>query len=399
MKYVGIIPLIGGMDLAHGEVVGHRPEYLVSWTPFAGNDSHLVHHYDYEVPYVVVDNGDQRPPGKVDVVHSTCPCAGLSTLSTKAGADNPLNEWMVTCAEYVMGEIGPQVYWGENAPALSTTMGTPIREKIRAIGKRHGYVMSCYKTRSLLHGVPQIRERTFYFFWKGDRVPLLEYYARPHQKIEDLIEGVTSNFQTELVKEGAASDDPFYSFYLNGIRGGITHRDAMNEVTRSAQVFDLIEKSFSTPQEAYAKTGEWLREQGDERRAAFCDRTVAKINAGQGLMRRSLVLPKDYMSAFVGHLPGATLHPSQDRHLSYRECMAIMGLPGNFELLSPKKNLNHVCQNVPVGTASDMVTEVVAYLDGKRPTVRADYVLQLNGKRTHKTEMDAEASPLEEMFS
>jgi site-specific DNA-cytosine methylase len=51
-------------------------------------------------------------------------------------------------------------------------------------------------------------------------------------------------------------------------------------------------------------------------------------------------------------------HNTEDRYITYREAMTIMGLPSDFELIDPKKNMNHMCQNVPVRTAFDMATMV-----------------------------------------
>ena len=41
---------------------------------------------------------------------------------------------------------------------------------MRKIGEDNGYTFSIFKTKSILHGLSQVRDRTFYFFWKGDKV-------------------------------------------------------------------------------------------------------------------------------------------------------------------------------------------------------------------------------------
>jgi hypothetical protein len=64
--------------------------------------------------------------------------------------------------------------------------------------------------------------------------------------------------------------------------------------------------------------------------------------------------------------------------------MTIMGLPEDFELLNPKKNYNHICQNVPVQTSKDMATEIKKYLNGELRMVDTDYVVQYN--HTQKSE-------------
>jgi len=75
-KRADIIPLIGGMSIGGEQAFGKRPDHLISWKPFAANDSHIVNHYG-DVPYHVLDDGGKLPRGKIDVVSSTCPCAGL----------------------------------------------------------------------------------------------------------------------------------------------------------------------------------------------------------------------------------------------------------------------------------------------------------------------------------
>lgn len=60
-------------------------------------------------------------------------------------------------------------------------------------------------------------------------------------------------------------------------------------------------------------------------------------------MRREVYLPKNYIGAFVGHLPTQMAHPHEDRYLTYRECLNIMKMPKDFILYDKEKNLNHVC--------------------------------------------------------
>jgi len=115
-------------------------------------------------------------------------------------------------------------------------------------------------------------------------------------------------------------------------------------------------------------------------------------------MRRASYIPKNYSGAFVGHLPTSMTHPVEDRYLTYRECMAMMGLPHDFELLSPAKNLNHVCQNVPVGTATDMAMEVKASLEGKRDRVNASLLYQFNNNKTYEIRDTEPIQSLESFF-
>ena len=42
-----------------------------------------------------------------------------------------------------------------------------------------------------------------------------------------------------------------------------------------------------------------------------------------------------------------------------------MGLPEDFILQGGKKNINHICQNVPVTTAQDMADHVYRFVTGR----------------------------------
>ena len=398
--HASIIPLIGGEALAATEVFGDRPEYVLSYEIFGDNEKHLKNYWQNEVNWYLLDK-NQRHPKKVDVVSSVCPCAGLSMYSTAFGSDNPKNMFMRETAKYVLGEIRPKVFYGENAPGLAGKIGKGVREDLQLIAKENGYVMSIYRTRSLLHGVPQVRERSFYFFFEGDRVPILNYYNRPYTRIEDLISSVRGNTQREPINPGKPTEDPYYRFILEKIHDGkLSHRQFAKEIGTSwlgdSDVLNYIEHRGYK----YDTVGKWMNEryqdlrcvQGTEkwqkiyeREVKRCERMYDKITVqGKNIMRRQTIIPFDRIGAFVGHYPTSLSHPVEDRYVDYREAMSIMGLPQDYELLDPKKSVNHICQNVPYDTAKDMATEVKAYLEGHRQTVRARYVLQHNHIQKHE---------------
>lgn len=385
MKHATIIPLIGGEAIGVEKATGSPPEYILSYTAFASNDSHLVNYYaqrNLDVPYHNLDEGpNPHSHVKIDSVSSVCPCAGLSALSTQSHADNPANDWMYRTAEYVLSEMRPAVYWGENAPALYTNKGKKVREGLIEIGRKYGYTMSFYKTKSLLHGIPQIRNRSFFFFWKGDQAPVFNFYNREMEKIEDLMIRAKGNSQTDPINKKTPSDDPFYAYILKKINGGMSHRDFVKKFqaggktmsVRSNDVLSMIEDAG----EDFPEVRDWLRANGYERGAEVIEYEIHKKSIGKGTMRRNTIIPSGHIGAFVGHYPYMLAHPVEDRYVNYREAMTIMGLPDDFELLDPKRNVNHICQNVPVQTAADMATEVQAVLDNAREW-RTGIVMQDN---------------------
>jgi len=368
--HASIIPLIGGETIGTMQAFDNAPpSYILSYEPFKNNDSHIVNYLNnirgHDVPYHFVESGTPSFSTKVDSLSSVCPCAGLSQLNVNASADQGANDWMYKSTEYALGTIGPRVYWGENAPTLMSAMGDKVRANLVKIAAEHGYTASFYKTRSLLHGLPQVRNRSFFFFWKGDKAPVFNYFDRPYESIEKFIAGVQGNSQTEPINPKTPSkDDPYYRYILEVIAGGKTHREYMETMyegmpVRNNDVMCIIEDQGHD----YLQVEKWFRANGYVKEADRCLAMDAKLKAGGQLMRRGTVLPKNYIGAFVGHYPTMLAHPTEDRYISYREAMAIMGLPQDFELLNPKRSYNHICQNVPVITAKDMASEVRVCLE------------------------------------
>ena len=149
VKYASIVPLIGGETIAMEKVFGSRPEYILSYKDFQANDNQLLNYYNNSMPYVLLDEGGTAP-GKVDIINTVCPCAGLSSLSPTSASDSTTNDWMVKSAEYVLESLQPTVFWGENAPRLASKMGEPVVNRLRSLAKDNGYVFSIYKTKSIL---------------------------------------------------------------------------------------------------------------------------------------------------------------------------------------------------------------------------------------------------------
>lgn len=386
MKHAAIVPLIGGMTLGAEKSFGVRPDYLVSYKPFLSNDQHLISHYDNEVPYYVLDDG-MSPSHKVDVVHSVCPCAGLSMLSHGYGDHNENNKWMIESTKYVLNEMKPEVLYGENAPGFAGKIGDTVRGQLYSIGREAGYSMSVYRTKSLLHGVAQVRERSFYFFWRGDKTPVMEYYSRPRATIEDTLRGARGNTQREVINPKTPSrDDPYYRYILEEMHGGMTHKEFCSSVepgkARGNDTYSYIEMMGHS----YTRVGEWMKKMGYDKEVEKCDYKEKKLATGASIMRRGTVVPRDYIGAFVGHYPMMLTHPDEDRYINYREAMTIMGMPDDFQLVEPlKKHHNHICQNVPVQTAADMAAEVREYLLGNRDTIDSTYTFQYNANRTLET--------------
>ncbi len=386
-----MIPLIGGEALASEEAFGTPLEAIFTYSPFKPNESHLLNYYrknkDRDVPYRVLDEktalDNFEKTGHFDVISSVCPCAGLSAFSVTMGADNPMNEWMVKSAEHVLANMKPRLYWGENAPALITHTGEPVLKRLTDIAAREGYSTSLYRTKSLLHGVPQVRNRVFYFFWKGDKVPIFSWFDRPYEKIEDVITGVKTNFQTEAINPKTPSQEPFYKYVLEVVYGGVSHKKFSEELMGELPVRDNDAKSIiEFKGHSYVDVSKWMAKNGFAKESEKCLRIHDKLAKGLNIMRRDTIVPKGKIGAFIGHYPRMLAHPFVDRYINYREAMTIMGLPSDYELLNPEKSANHICQNVPYRTAFDMGLEIKAAFAGDREWRETNILKQYNTNRT-----------------
>ena len=103
-------------------------------------------------------------------------------MSSSHSADSDTNNWLYKAADYILGTIQPKVYFGENAPGLYSDNNIKVANKLREFADKYGYSFTIYKTDTRLHGLPQRRVRTFFFFWKGDKCPEMEYYNHPSDK-------------------------------------------------------------------------------------------------------------------------------------------------------------------------------------------------------------------------
>lgn len=382
IKHAAIVPLIGGLPLGQFNAFGGKPEYILSYEPFANNDQHILQYWKDTSYYELNEDETRINYPKVDVIGATCPCAGLSSLSTTSNSDSSTNDWMRTSANHVLEHISPRVFWGENAPRLASKMGSNVVKDLRATGAKFGYTFSIFKTKSILHGLSQVRDRTFYFFWKGDKVPVFDYIKRPHERIEDTIRNVTNrsddpmNVPTNLSKP---TDNKYYQYVLEELEGGITHSQFQDKIEKSINPLHYIEDIANVK---YDKVGQWMKRKGYEKEAIRCEVMYDKLAKGKNIMRRGPEIPKDYIGAFVGHYPNSLTHPDENRYLTIREALSIMKMPDDFILRGGRRNLNHIAQNVPVSTATDMANNIKLFLNNKLKLIDTDFLIQDNKKQT-----------------
>jgi site-specific DNA-cytosine methylase len=391
LKWGTIIPLIGGSAIGCKKSAGNEPAFHLSYDAFAANESHIEKYWP-EVPMYRLDHEDLDIPKKtfqeVDYVNSVCPCAGLSQLNSakgsaaSRGSGATQNQWMYNSSEYILENVKPKVLWGENAPGLFTKMGEGVVDRLKAIGEKYGYSFSLIKTNTELHGIPQRRMRTFYFFWNTPTVPMLSWKFREKKNLIDYLNEIPEDatHQDMFMVEGKVTDHfKPYEYVLE--KEGLTHSEFAAKFKKGT-IAQYLEKNELIPdcikwlEEHYPKRG-FSNKKSTKTFIDMLEHQEYKTSQGLGYWDASPHFFHDSFSALIGRNMFNGVHPIENRYLNVREMLHLMGLPLDFGIENPKQ-VNHIAQNVPVTTAMDMADEVKKFCNGEAKMTNYTFLKQDN---------------------
>lgn len=392
IKFATIVPLIGGMTVGNTMATGSDPDFFLSYPAFKGNDSHAIEHFK-ETPYYTIDpesnemiqeEGSPKIPKNlfkdVDFVTAVCPCSGLSMMNTSSkegsssarGADAQQNQWMYKSAEFILENVKPKVFWGENAPGLYTTAGVGVVEKLREIGEKNGYSLSLYKTNTIFHGIPQKRERTFYFFWDSPKAPILSSYRREHKPLAEYLAEVPDWATAQDVFLGLkTTEDSVYNQYLK------TQETTFQEIGKNYNTF-IQWMAYENKLDSVMEFAQGKDDRESKHLHKIAVHVKKKLAMGLGWWDASPHFTREHINAVIFRQMTSGLHPDATRGLNVREFMHLMGLPHDFNLASTQ--WNHIAQNVPTCTARDMTLEVIKYCKGEITEFGDSFVKQSNSQ-------------------
>ena len=380
VKWGTIIPLIGGSAIGCSQATKNKPKFHLSYSAFSANEKYLTDYWK-DVPRIVLDEGGKIPNKEIDFINSVCPCAGLSQLNTSRSIEKreEKNYWMYESSNRVLGDVRPRVYWGENAPGLFTNSGAYVRDKLKALALKHGYTFSLYKTDTQRHGIPQRRVRTFYFFWRDSNPPLLKYFNNPAPSFADYIQEIPkdASLQDKFNIAGKISDNfDSYAFVLQHLK--TTHKEFVRN-NDSGSIHSIY--SYLAENNLLKECIEWIEKKEIEETAEHrrIKSIYKKVQAGGRFMDASPGYYYNRTNAIVGRTLTHLVHPTEDRGMSIRELLHMMGLPHDFEM-SDRKSLNAIAQNVPTCTARDMASQVIEYLNNNLQIAENSFLMQNNLK-------------------
>ena len=399
-----MIPKIGGSALGCEQATGTRPLLHVSWDEFRDRDAHLGRYWP-EVPFLYPDTDPEvrvaeviaGVRGRVDIAFAVCPCSGLSMLNTAKegragrGAGAEKNQWMMKTSEWVLGNIEPRVLIGENAPGLFSEAGDKVVCALRQLAQKFGYSFSLLRTNTEQHELPQKRIRTFYFFWKSSKAPILSWINSKIPRLEEYLDLIPpeATLQDLFIHEGVASQRyrP-YQFILE--KEGLTHaafskKFKKGTIAKYLEKYDLIDECIDWLKLRYPGDKFSVEEASNTRTHVMTlEHIKRKLAMGRGYWDDSIKFMGDSFTAVIKKNLVSAIHPSQDRFLSVREALHLMGFPHDFEI-TELKHLNHICQTVPVHTARDWALEAVKFIRGELKLSDSDLVRQDNISQTIST--------------
>jgi len=302
------------------------------------------------------------------------------------GSEASQNDNMYNTSNFILNKIKPKVSIFENAPGLATRAGLGVVTKLTNIAKETDYTFSLMKTDTFLHGIPQHRQRTFGFFWKSDKVPVMNYHLKQTPTMADYLAKIPKTaIHYDYVVGHDIREDINFIFLKEKMgkdwRAGINknpYRMINHFLTKDTETMDeFIEYAEAHDKPGPAKTMRHIQK---------------KLADGKNYWDGSISIKNTIATnAIIGKNLTNKLHPTEERFISPRELMWLMGLPHDFEVLDIKRNLNQITQNVPVGTAKDQVIEAIKFINDELPLKNTSFLKQCN--KTRKILDDGKVSP------
>lgn len=410
LKWVAVQPLVGGMAIGAYQAIGHKPEFICAAEGFQNNDQHLREYWP-DVPYFILNGNyelldeSQRElfdklNKDIDIVVGVPICSGLSQLnvgggsdpSKKRGSDACQNKNMYDVSMFSLNVLQPKVLVMENAPGLYTNLGKGVREKLETIAAEHGRSITFYKTNTNLHGIPQNRPRTFFFMWKSETAPVMDWFSIPVKPLAEFLEDVPKDLKHQNYDEAVKFMEKDFSYKFIKHKLGDNYRQLMLEKNQKTGMQYIAE----TP-ERLQEAIEWAREQGEANAERMLIHAQNKFADGKGIWDWTIHIFVDQINAVIGRNMANGVHPTEDRYITIREYMALMGMPHDFNLVADKFK-HHITQNVPVTTAKSMVEQCIKFIKGELKNSGSFMVMQSNGNNRMENIQRSESSSLEGFF-
>lgn len=398
IKWISIQPLTGGMYLGFRKIFGNDAECIISYKGLntyteikrkehstdlrgkCGNEYNLskylsdkgwvVPRFEFADANSLMDNLynedgeiilENTLGGKynaatmfnddIDVVCAVPICSGLSTLTT---ADNETRECrnnnMFNILDFVVKFIKPKVYIFENAPQLLSSRGEDVRLTIQQIAIDNNYSVTYFKTDSKFHYNCQRRVRSFVMLVRNDfnlGTPLFDNYEHVTLTPKEMFESISENAQYNC-----SFPKPLFENVISMNWAVAKFPDTWRELFKRDFITELRKRDLVNDFIEYC---EQVNDAMSIKMINYVNKILNCLDENKGWWIKTPKSYDDLMPAVQSKTLFSTIHPYEDRLLSEREHMKLMGLPDDFNM---QGNFNTCCrqisQNVPVNTAAWM---------------------------------------------
>ena len=401
IKWAALQPLTGGMYIGAEEAIGNPAEFILSYEGLndpiynkektkiidGGNEYHLTQYLKkkgecppyfkfkdrkmFDLNYTldpeiinendeVVDISDKFK--NMDIVVAVPVCSGLSSATT-AGDDtkNARNCNMKFLAEYALGVIQPKIYIFENAPALFTASGSHVRQSLIEIAQKYNYSVAFLKTDTQQHYNCQRRVRTFVVFIKDANKGTFEFtYENKHYNVDEYFYMMNPNASQNYNLEGFEFAHMILDFVKQ--EHGETWRDDLT--IKNLYCYILFDKGRVTRFKEFVEKYD-CADKIKKSMLHSTDHALYKLSIGKGFYFNSPVCPDNsHVGAMMFKTIPYTIHPFEDRYITCREALYLMGYPEDFEMQGEYNNFfTRIGQNVPVKTAKYIVGQAVNFIN------------------------------------
>lgn len=380
IKWITLQSLLGGMALGAEKAFGCPPAAILNYDGVENTEAYV--HYmnsirELNIPYYTFDGNiyskaetfkdDKKPDfSDVDVVSAVPICTGLSFANTvndkeKAnarGSDAQQNQNMINCCEFSLKHIKPKVYIFENAPALFSSTGKGVRDKLDEICEKYGYKSTYIRTDTKYHHNVQARPRTFGIFTK-DKAPVIEYINNPFSgTILDYLKNIPKDAKYQDILMFKNFEENGYMKYVKAKWG----KDYRKEWSNDAPNVTAIVLNHNDDDFACSLM--------NEKESAFIRHAREKVSKGMSYFDNTPIwYGFSKVNTIFGRTVGRLVHPSEERGYNMRELLTFMGMPYDFEYPGLESKSQWIGQNVPVMTSYDMHCIVKDFIEGKCKTI------------------------------
>jgi site-specific DNA-cytosine methylase len=283
---------------------------------------------------------------------------------------------MYKSANFILEEVKPKIFWGENSIYLSARKGRPVADKLAKIGETNDYWFLIYSTENILHGTPQKRPRTFYFYFRKDvfkYCPKIDKLPIEKLRVEELLDKVQTVQENDpmnitINREERIEDNPWYQYWWDyyNVKSHRELVELMGPLDNKTNQPSLVGRACFMHRDNMNPLKEYFAAKGLDKVVKRVEHIDEKFKQNKGAWLRGPQIDRGFIPAFVSDQVIFFVHPREQRYLTFREALAIMAMPYDFNMIGDNLYVqrNHIAQNVCMSTAEVFSKEIVKMLKG-----------------------------------